>query len=125
MSKTIARDELRAALDAGSVTVVDALPSGAFQRRHLPGAVNLAAEEIDEASDRLPDPDAPIRHTTSCSATVMSMPRKTCRLSKDLRRPSIRSAGAAANSPFTWRSWPSDAAWCARCTSRQSVPSGS
>jgi hypothetical protein len=29
MSKTIARDELRAAMDAGTVTVVDALPSKA------------------------------------------------------------------------------------------------
>ncbi|GAA0910161.1 rhodanese-like domain-containing protein [Virgisporangium aurantiacum] len=60
MPKTITRDELRAAMNAGTVTVVDALPSGAFQRRHLPGAVNLAAEEIDRAPERLPDTDAPI-----------------------------------------------------------------
>jgi rhodanese-related sulfurtransferase len=60
MANTISRDELRAAMAAGTVTVVDALPFGAFQRRHLPGAVNLAAEEIDKAPDRLPDRSAPI-----------------------------------------------------------------
>ncbi len=58
MSNTITRPELQAAL--GELTVVDALPAGAYGRRHLPTAVNLAAEEIERAKEVLPDPDAPI-----------------------------------------------------------------
>ena len=45
MPHQIVRSQLRAALDAGSVTVVDALPAHAFAVRHLPGAVNLTEED--------------------------------------------------------------------------------
>ena len=40
----------------------------------------------------LPLPDEPIRQTTSCSATVRSIPRRTSFRPNDLWRPSIRSA---------------------------------
>ncbi len=40
--------------------MVDALPSSAYRRRHLPGAVNLAAEDIGHAAVVLPDTAAPI-----------------------------------------------------------------
>ena len=39
-----------------------------------------------------PDPDAPIRQTTSCSATTRSTPRSTSSVPKDLCRPSTTSA---------------------------------
>jgi mannose-6-phosphate isomerase-like protein (cupin superfamily) len=42
----ITRDELRAAL--GGVTVVDALPPAPYGQRHLPGALNLVAEDGDD-----------------------------------------------------------------------------
>ena len=48
MARTISRDELRAAIDGSAVTVVDALPAAPYANRHLPGAVNLTAEDPDE-----------------------------------------------------------------------------
>ena len=46
MTTFITREELRAALD--SLTVVDALPPAPYGQRHLPGAVNLVAEDSDQ-----------------------------------------------------------------------------
>jgi mannose-6-phosphate isomerase-like protein (cupin superfamily) len=46
MTTFITRDELHSALD--SVTVVDALPPLPYGQRHLPGAINLIAEDSDE-----------------------------------------------------------------------------
>src|SRR2546423_9475084 len=57
----ITRDELRAALEERSVTVVDALPPAAFGARHLPGAINLVAEDADSyVEEVLPGKAAPI-----------------------------------------------------------------
>ncbi|MEV0148054.1 MULTISPECIES: DUF4440 domain-containing protein [unclassified Nonomuraea] len=59
--RTISRDDLRAAIGAGAVTVVDALPEPAYLRRHLPGALNLTAETVErEAAKVLPDRTAAI-----------------------------------------------------------------
>lgn len=58
--KTISRTELFDAINAGGVTVVDALPAAPFTNRHLPGAVNLTIEEIDRAGELLPDKDATV-----------------------------------------------------------------
>jgi uncharacterized protein (TIGR02246 family) len=58
---TISRQDLHAALDAGTVTVIDALPEPAYARRHLPSALNLTAEDANSAASRLvPDPSTPI-----------------------------------------------------------------
>lgn len=66
MTTLIARDELRAAIDAGAVTVVDALGGDYYAKRHLPGAVALAPPDVDTlASVVLPDRDAAI--VTYCS----------------------------------------------------------
>ena len=47
-----------------------------------------------------PEPDAPMRQTTSCSASSRSMPRSTSSFPKDLRRPSISQCRRAhASSP--------------------------
>jgi rhodanese-related sulfurtransferase len=57
----ISRDELHTAISAGAVTVVDALPSRPYDRRHLPHAVNVVAEHPDETVRAvLADPHAPI-----------------------------------------------------------------
>ena len=48
MTTTISREELRAAIDDGHVTVVDALPPAPYAKRHLPGAVNVVNEHSDE-----------------------------------------------------------------------------
>jgi len=62
----ISRDELQAAISAGSVSVVDALPASYYDQQHLPGAVNLVADDVAaRAPEVLPDKDAAI--VTYCS----------------------------------------------------------
>ena len=56
MTALISRAELQAAIDAGSVTVVDALGGEYWAKQHLPGAVPLAPGEVDaRAAETLPD----------------------------------------------------------------------
>lgn len=40
----IGRDDLRALVDAGTVTLSEALPEPHYDAEHLPGAVNLSGE---------------------------------------------------------------------------------
>jgi rhodanese-related sulfurtransferase len=42
--KHIIRDDLRRLLDAGTLTLVEALPAAAYQAEHIPGAVNVPAD---------------------------------------------------------------------------------
>jgi rhodanese-related sulfurtransferase len=66
MSKTITRNELKAAIDAGEVTVVETLRAEHFEQGHLPGAIHIHYEAIKEkAAELLPDKDAAI--VTYCS----------------------------------------------------------
>ena len=61
MTALISRDDLRAGIDAGTVTVVDALGGEYYAKQHLPGAVALAPGQVDAlASSVLPDRDAAI-----------------------------------------------------------------
>lgn len=61
MTTLITRDELRAALESGAVTVVDALGESYYAQMHLPGALNLVEEDVaDRAAELLPDKDAAI-----------------------------------------------------------------
>jgi rhodanese-related sulfurtransferase len=54
------RDFVLAAMKAGAI-LVDALPAAPFARRHLPGALNIVAEDQDaDVEDALPDPSAAI-----------------------------------------------------------------
>jgi rhodanese-related sulfurtransferase len=57
----IARDDVRAALDAGTAVVVEALPAPYFEDAHLPGARN-PPHDSDEATIAavLPDRDATV-----------------------------------------------------------------
>ena len=58
---TISRTELRDLIDAGSVTVVEALPAEYYEQGHLPGAINIPHTEVrDLAPSLLPDKDAQI-----------------------------------------------------------------
>jgi rhodanese-related sulfurtransferase len=69
MAKTITREELRQAIEANSVTVVETLRQEHFAQGHLPGAIHIHFEEIAErAPELLPDKDAPI--VTYCSNTA-------------------------------------------------------
>ena len=61
MTRTITREELRAAIDDGTVTVVDALPAAPRGRRHIPDAHNPLEDEAESrAAALLPDKDATI-----------------------------------------------------------------
>ena len=69
MTRLITRDELHAAIETRSVTVVDALPAGYYAQQHLPGAVNLVEDDVAvRAAGLLPDKDVPI--VTYCSNTA-------------------------------------------------------
>jgi rhodanese-related sulfurtransferase len=66
MTALITRDDLKAAIDAQTVTVVDALGETYWAQQHLPGAIYLVAEDVDtEAPALLPDKAAAI--VTYCS----------------------------------------------------------
>jgi rhodanese-related sulfurtransferase len=56
MTALISREELLAAIDAGAVTVVDALGGDYYAKQHLPGAVALVPGDVDaRAAAVLPD----------------------------------------------------------------------
>ncbi|MEV1206675.1 rhodanese-like domain-containing protein [Microbispora rosea] len=66
MTALISRDELKAAIEAGTVTVVDALGGDYYAQRHLPGAIPLMEDQVAErAAELLPDKNAAI--VTYCS----------------------------------------------------------
>ena len=58
----ISRDELRAKVESGAdFVLVDALAPMSYARSHLPGAINLPLEWVDErAPRRVPDLDTEI-----------------------------------------------------------------
>src|SRR5215210_7948151 len=61
MSTSISRDQLSAEISSRTVTVVDALPAAPFAARHLPGALNVVAEDPDDrVQAALPDRTAAI-----------------------------------------------------------------
>ncbi|GII05054.1 rhodanese-like domain-containing protein [Planobispora takensis] len=66
MTALIGRDELKAAIEAGTVVVVDALGGGYYAQQHLPGAIPLVESEVESrAAGLLPDKDVAI--VTYCS----------------------------------------------------------
>jgi rhodanese-related sulfurtransferase len=66
MTALITRDELAAAIEAGAVTVVDALGGEYYAQQHLPGALALILADVDtHAPALLPDRGAAI--VTYCS----------------------------------------------------------
>ena len=62
MVATINRDELKAKFDRGErFRLVETLPEPAFQKAHLPGAVNLPPDRLRELAPQvLPDKGAEI-----------------------------------------------------------------
>jgi rhodanese-related sulfurtransferase len=66
MTALVTRDELKTAIDAGTVTVIDALGGEYYAKQHLPGALALIRDDVDaQAPTLLPDLDAAI--VTYCS----------------------------------------------------------
>lgn len=61
MSTKISREKVAAMIDRGDVTVIEALPASYYENAHLPGAINLPHDAVDElAPERLPDKAAEI-----------------------------------------------------------------
>jgi rhodanese-related sulfurtransferase len=61
MTALITRGELKAAIDAGTVTVIDALGGSYYAQQHLPGAIALTEDQVDAQADvMLPDKHAAI-----------------------------------------------------------------
>lgn len=66
MTTLISREELRTEIEAGAVTVVDALGGEYYAQQHLPGAIPLVESDVaGRAAVLLPDRSAPI--VTYCS----------------------------------------------------------
>lgn len=67
MAPKITRDEVKRLIEQGEVTLVEALPEHYFDQEHLPGAVQVDYERLEEqAPGRLPDKDAAI--VTYCAS---------------------------------------------------------
>ena len=61
MTQDITREELRKKIQRGDdFVLVDALSPQHYERSHLPGAINLPLEFVDEAEKVLPDEEAEI-----------------------------------------------------------------
>lgn len=62
MVTTITRDELKSRLDRhDAVTLVEALPAASYEQEHLPGALNLPHDGVDQlAGELLPDKAAAV-----------------------------------------------------------------
>jgi rhodanese-related sulfurtransferase len=69
MIRTIERNELKHAIDAEAVTVVETLRDEHFVQGHLPSAIHIHFEAVaEQAPGLLPDRDAAI--VTYCSNTA-------------------------------------------------------
>jgi rhodanese-related sulfurtransferase len=89
MIPLITRDELRAAIEGGRVTVVDALPASYYRQQHLPGAVNLVEADVaTTAAEVLPDPSAAI--VTYCSNAACGNSEAVATLLRSLGYTSVR-----------------------------------
>jgi rhodanese-related sulfurtransferase len=62
MVETVSREELKAKIDRGDTfTLVETLPEVAYKHEHLPGAINLPPDRVQELAPRLlPDKGAEI-----------------------------------------------------------------
>ena len=59
MPETMTREEIKDALQKGTLTLVEALPEKYYNDGHLPGAVQINHDEIEAKADTLlPDKDA-------------------------------------------------------------------
>lgn len=59
MTESITREEIKDALTKGSVILVEALPEKYYDQGHLPGAIQMNYDEVDEkANSLLPDKSA-------------------------------------------------------------------
>lgn len=90
MADPITREELRNALDEGrNITVVESLSEEAYEKEHIPGAINVPQEKVkDLAAERLPDKSAEI--VVYCANTACQSSAETARALEDLGYENVR-----------------------------------
>lgn len=92
MAQTISRDEVKTGLDAGTLTLVDALPESYYNQQHLPGAINLVADDVDtRAAELLPNKNASI--VTYCSNPACANSGQVAAKLKNLGYTNVRKYG--------------------------------
>src|SRR5439155_16636192 len=67
MVEKITLEQVRQELDAGEVTLVEALGPAYFEDAHLPGAINIPHDRVDELAPRLL-PDKTARIVVYCAS---------------------------------------------------------
>ena len=73
MVQSISRDDLKARIDDGSIAVIEALPAEYYEQGHLPGALNLPHDQVDDLAPRLlPDKSAAVAVYCANSACANS-----------------------------------------------------
>ncbi|CAN5397817.1 rhodanese-like domain-containing protein [soil metagenome] len=81
MATVITRDDVARKIADGKATVIEALPSMYYEDAHLPGALNLPHDQIDDlAPSLLPDTDAEIIvycSNTACQNSTIAATRLT------------------------------------------------
>lgn len=61
MTQNLTRDEVKQRIEAGTATILEALPESYYKEAHLPGARNLPLDEVDTlAPELLPDKQAEV-----------------------------------------------------------------
>ena len=61
MPKAVTHDEVQARIAEGGVVLLEALPAEHYEKEHLPGALNLPHDEVDERAPLLvPDKATPV-----------------------------------------------------------------
>ena len=89
MTELISRTDLLAAIEAGTVTVVDALGGEYWAKQHLPGAIPLVAADVQaRAAALLPDHTAAI--VTYCSNTACPNSEQVASLLTNLGYANVR-----------------------------------
>lgn len=53
MPQTISRDDVKARIDVGDVIVIEALPASYYEDAHLPGAINIPHDQVEELAPQL------------------------------------------------------------------------
>ena len=89
MAETITIEDLRRAIEAGTVTVLEALPRPYFDNEHLPGARNLPLDDLEALAPALvPDLDAPV--VTYCANTACGNSADAAERLRDLGYTDVR-----------------------------------
>lgn len=79
MAQKIGLEELRQKVESGSVKIVEALPPEYYTDKHLPGALNMPHDQVDELAPKLlADKDAPVVvycSNSACKNSAMASTR--------------------------------------------------